>query len=187
MCSDRGGAVFRLAPVLTIAALIVSSARGRALLSVDEALRLAFPGATVERESVFLTEAQLEAATASAGEPVRRALVVRYVARRDGALAGTAYLDVHTVRTLEETLFVVVEPDGTIGHVETLSFAEPPDYLPRAGWYAQFAGRGLDEELRLDRGIRAVSGATLTATATTAAVRRVLAVHRVIENPGTTP
>jgi hypothetical protein len=62
-----------------------------------------------------------------------------------------------------------------------LSFAEPPDYLPRKGWYEQFAGRELDDELRLDRGIRAVSGATLTATATTAAARRVLAVHLEIE------
>ena len=55
------------------------------------------------------------------------------------------------------------------------------DYLPREGWYRQFDGRHLDDELHLDRSIRSVSGATLTATATTAAARRILALHHVIE------
>ena len=72
--------------------------------------------------------------------------------------------------------------DDTIRRIEVISFAEPLDYLPREGWYRQFDGRALDDELRLDRGIRAVTGATLTANATTAAARRVLAVHRIIES-----
>ncbi len=53
------------------------------------------------------------------------------------------------------------------------------DYLPRGAWYGQFAGRGLDDELELKRGIKGVTGATLTARATTAAARRLLATHRV--------
>ena len=162
-------------------------ARAGVLLSVEEALRLAFGDATVERESVFLTEEEIAAASDAAGELVVRALVVRYVARRDGAAAGTAYLDVHRVRTLEETLFVAVRPDGTVDRVEVLSFDEPPDYMPRKGWYEQFDGRGLDDDLRLSRGIRAVTGATLTATATTAAARRVLAVHQAIEGRSALP
>jgi hypothetical protein len=168
-------------------ALPAPPADARMLLSVEEALRLAFPDAAIERESVFLTEEELAAATADAGAAISRALVVRYLARRDDAVVGTAYLDVHVVRTLDETLFVVVDPGGEIVRVEVLSFAEPPDYMPRRGWYEQFSGRGLDDELRLERGIRAVGGATLTAVATTAAARRVLAVHRTIEARGRTP
>jgi hypothetical protein len=77
---------------------------------------------------------------------------------------------------------VVVRPDGTVGRVETISFDEPPDYLPRGAWYRQFDGRALDPELELRRAIRPVTGATLTARATTDAVRSVLA-YRVLKRP----
>jgi hypothetical protein len=84
------------------------------------------------------------------------------------------------VRTLEETVMVVVDPDGRVARVEVIAFDEPPDYLPRAEWYRQFDGRPLDAELDLERAIRPVTGATLTAVATTAAARRVLALHRAL-------
>ena len=61
-----------------------------------------------------------------------------------------------------------------------LEFSEPEQYMPRGAWYGQLAGKGLDAELDLSRGIRPVAGATLTARATTAAVRRVLALHQVL-------
>lgn len=184
MSSDR-----RVVPALLAVLLVAASApaRARILLSLEEALRLAFPGAEVEHETVFLTDAEIAAAAEAAGEPIVRALVVRYLARRQDAPIGTAYLDVHRVRTLQEALFVVIGPNDTIARIEVLSFDEPPDYLPRKGWYGQFTGRGIEDDLRLDDGIRAVSGATLTAVATTAAARRVLAIHRAIEGRQAVP
>ena len=171
-----------VAVVCSIVALAVGPVVASVLLSVDEALRLAFPDCEVERESVFLTEKEMSAASKLAGHPRSRALVVRYVARRGDEPFGTAYFDTHRVRTLDETIMVIVHPNGSIGRIEVISFAEPPDYIPREGWYRQFDGRGLDNDLEMDRGIRAVTGATLTANATTAAARRVLAVHQVIES-----
>jgi hypothetical protein len=76
---------------------------------------------------------------------------------------------------------VVIAPAGTIARIEVLSFSEPEEYLPREHWYAQFPGKALNDELAMKRGIRPVSGATLTARATTEAARRVLALHQVLE------
>lgn len=180
--SDRaalGAAVL----LLGIAAPVPASAR--VLLTVDEALELAFPGCRVERTTVYLTEAQLARARQLADGEVKSALVHPYVARcRDGEGGGVAYFDSHRVRTLPETLMVVVGPDGEVARIEVLAFKEPPDYLPREAWYDQFTGRELGPELELKRGIRAVTGATLTARATTDAVRRVLAVHQVVHAAG---
>jgi hypothetical protein len=75
---------------------------------------------------------------------------------------------------------VVVDPGGRVRRIEVLSFREPQDYLPREGWYGQFEGRALDGELNMKKGIRGITGATLTARATTEAARRVLALHRVL-------
>jgi len=157
-------------------------ADARVLLTVDEALDLAFPDCTIDRGTVFLTEEQVTEAKEISGQEVPSALVHPYRATCDGADGGTAYFDTHRVRTLPETLMVVVGPDGEVARIEVLSFKEPPEYMPRELWYEQFLGETLTPELDLKRHIRQVTGATLTARATTAAVRRVLAIDRVIED-----
>jgi len=169
----------RLAPLLWLLALQAASAR--VYLGVDEAVKLAFAEARVERHTIYLTKAEMERARELAAVEIQSALATAYEARREGVLVGTAYFDTHTVRTLKETIMVVVDAAGAVRRVEVLSFDEPPEYRPRPAWYAQFAGHALDGDLAVKRGIPAVTGATLTARATTDAVRRVLAIHRVLD------
>jgi FMN-binding domain len=162
-----------------------ATAAGRVYLTVDEALALAFPHCKVERGTEYLTEEQRKRAAELSGNEIPSAIAHPYVARDEaGRVVGTAYFDTHRVRTLDEVLMVVVDPQGRVGRVELLAFGEPPEYVPHGAWYGQFLGRPLDDELNLKRGIRGVTGATLTARATTSAVRRVLAVHAALaEHP----
>ena len=78
---------------------------------------------------------------------------------------------------------VVVAPDSTLRRVEVLAFGEPLDYIPADVFYAQYRGKRLDEKLHLKRGVRNVTGATLTAQATTDAARRTLALHALVYGP----
>lgn len=177
---------------LAALALVVFAAAPRAAapevyLTLEEALSLCFPGATIERGTEYLTEVQLARARELSREPIEGAVVHPYRAIREGVVVGTAWVDVHRVRSLRETLLVAVGPDQRVLRVELLAFGEPQEYVPRGNWYGQFAGRGLDDELDLRRGIRGITGATLTARATTSAVRRVLAVQRVLEGPPPQP
>jgi hypothetical protein len=152
----------------------LSLAKG--LLTQEEALRLAFPkGAVVTRKTAFLSEVErAEVARRSGGAPPP-GLVAYYTATVDGNSGGTAYFDTHVVRTLPETILVVVDPKGAIARIEVLSFSEPEEYLPRATWYGQFPGRTLGEELSERKGLRPVTGATITVRVTVEAARRVLA------------
>ena len=175
-----GGGALRAACVLA-ALLVGGSAAAKVFLTTEEALALAFPGCAVERQTVYLTQEQLARATELARQPVGYALVHPYRARCGDAPGGTAYFDVHRVRTQPEALMVVLDPQGQVRRVEVLSFNEPEEYLPRPAWYAQFTGRALSDTLALRQDIRNIAGATLTARATTEAVRRVLALHQVIE------
>ena len=153
---------------------------GKVYLTVDEALKLAFPECEIERRTEYLSEAEGERAEHLADEELESRIARPYVARRAGELVGTAYFDVHRVRTKNEVLMLVVGPDQCLKRVEVLSFAEPVEYLPRPAFYAQFVGRRLDDELDLKRAVRPVAGATLSAQAATAAARRTLAIHRVL-------
>lgn len=170
--------------VLALCVLVAAPAAAKIFLGVDEALKVVFPGCKIERRTAYLTPAQLQKVKNLAGVEVPSALVSYHTATRDGQPAGTAYFDTHKVRTLPETLMIVVDPQGKVARIEVISFREPEEYMPRAAWYQQFLGKKLDAELQIKRGVRPVTGATLTARATTDAVRRVLALHQVIQGGG---
>ncbi|PYQ12488.1 MAG: hypothetical protein DMH00_06150 [Acidobacteria bacterium] len=130
----------------------------RVYLTQDEALKGAFPSpARAERKTLFLDEAQAGAIEKEAGSKLGSRVFSYYVGRGADGLLGYAYFDTHLVRTLPETIMVLLGPDGKIKRVEVLSFSE---------------------DLALHRGIRNLTGASLTAEAITAACRRILALHR---------
>ena len=154
------------------------------VISREEALRMAFPGAVIESKILFLTEDEMKEAEKISGSRLSSALVTRYTAKNGGALAGIAYLDTHTVRTKKESLMVMMDSTGKVKRIEVVAFLEPKEYLPPDLWYSQFQGKILNDDLRLERGIRAVTGATLTAKATTDAVRRAIAIEQVLKKKG---
>lgn len=170
----------RTAALLILLLAWTGAASAKVFVTVDEALRLAFPGCEVVRRTAWLTPEQVRQARDLSGVEVPSALAAYHEARRNGQLVGTAWFDTHRVRTLPETLLIVVDPQGRVSRLEVISFREPEEYMPRDAWYGQFKGRRLDRDLALKTGIHPVSGATLTARATTSAVRRVLALHQVI-------
>jgi hypothetical protein len=169
-----------LAPALLTLSLLQAQSGGKVFLTAEEALKLAFPECTVERGTSYLDEREELRVEELAGSDLAGRVVHPYVARKDGALVGTAYFDVHRVRTKNEVLMLVVAPDGGLARLEVLAFAEPIEYLPKPAFYAQFTGKHLDRELDTKRAIRPVAGATLSVRATTEAARRVLALHRVL-------
>ncbi len=157
----------------------------KSFLTREEALRLAFPkGAVVARKTAFLSDTdRADVARRSGGAPPP-GLVVSYTATVEGHDAGTAYFDTHVVRTLPETILVVVDPKSAITRIEVLSFSEPEEYLPREAWYGQFPGRTLGEELSERKGIRPVTGATITVRVTVEAARRILALDAFLKERG---
>jgi Na+-translocating ferredoxin:NAD+ oxidoreductase RnfG subunit len=152
-----------------------------AQISQQEALAAAFPPpAAVHRHTAFLSTAALDSVRSEAGAdaPVDQSVVSYYLAEQDGHPLGVAYFDSHRVRTLNEVVMIVVQPDDRIRSIEVLRFAEPPQYHASDPWLSQFEGRELGPELSLKAGIATMTGATLTSHAITRAARRVLALHR---------
>ena len=144
-------------------------------MSQKNALALAFPCSVPERRTAFLTDAQAKAAEDAAQAKLESKVWTYYVAG-----STTAYFESHPVRTMNETIMVVVGSDGRVRFVEILSFAEPDDFLASKRWLGQFPDRPLNEDLALRRGLRNIAGATLTAEAVSRGVRRALAVHQVL-------
>ena len=154
-------------------------AAAEVLLSQKEALELAFPGGEVIRRNLYLTPEEAAEIERRAQSRLEARLVTYYVGKSSDGTPGYAFFETHVVRTMPETFMAVLNRDGTVRLVEILAFYEPEDYLPPPRWLALFAGKRLDDSLRVKRGLRNISGATLSAHAVTDGVRRIAAIFQV--------
>ena len=166
--------------VLLAGTLAPRAARAAVILGEKEALARVFSDAEVQRRTVYLTNEQVGAIEKAARSKLPSALVTVFEARTNGSLVGRALLDTHVVRTMPESVLVVVAPDGSLRKALVLQFGEPPDYLPREGWLRTLEGGSLSDDLWPGRGVRRVTGATLTVQALTESVRRCLAIHAIV-------
>ncbi|HEX8251590.1 MAG TPA: FMN-binding protein [Thermoanaerobaculia bacterium] len=170
---------------VALAALVIVSATtagARVFMTQQQALAGAFPAGTkVVRQTFFLSPQQSAAAKKESGVEFRDRMIVRYAGSdAAGTAIGYAYFDTHMVRTLPETVMVVVGSDGRVQKVDILSFDEPPDYMPKQRWIDQLRGRKLDDDLSLKRAIRPITGASLSGRAIVNASRKILALHRLL-------
>jgi hypothetical protein len=172
-----------VAIALGLALLVAAAAPAGAKVyhSRSEALALAFPDAdSVEVDTRVLTESQAKRVEEIARSPLESQVVKLYTARKNGAVAGYGFIDMHTVRTMPEAFLVVLTATGEVRSLRMLAFHEPAEYRPTERWYGQFERKSLAQPLRVGRDIHAIVGATLSARATTRGVRRALALYEVL-------
>ena len=184
-------AIRHLACVSALAAVagLTQPADAQVLMTQEEALQLAFPEpAVIERRTAYLDETEI-AEVERLAEPARgkdHAVVTYYLGWLGSRALGAAYFDAHRVRTLQEVLMVVVDPEARVSRIEVLGFAEPPEYMAPDGWLELFARRRLEPGTSTRGDVPILTGATLTSHAVSDAVRLSLALHQVIQPFGET-
>lgn len=169
--------------VLTSVVLVsATEAQAKVYLTREDGLRLAFGDSLrVAARTAFLEPEQIERIRTRARAPFEAARITFYEGLgADSTAQLFAYTDTHVVRSMTETVLVVLQPDGRVVSVEVLAFDEPEDYLAPKRWLALWAGKSPAESNRRDAGLPNLAGSTLTATAISEAIRRVQAAHEVL-------
>ena len=164
--------------VVSLGVLIIDALEARAEVyhSRESALQIAFPGVdSVTTQTLTFSRDEADRASAAAGAELPSRLVQVYEAWSGGEVEARGIIDTHTVRSLPETLFIVVDPLNRVRAVHLLAFHEPVQYRASGKWFTQFDGEELNPGLAVRRDISGIAGATLTSNAITAAVRRALA------------
>ncbi|BCA79914.1 FMN-binding protein [Desulfuromonas sp. AOP6] len=172
----------RIAPLWLVLLLLAPDlSLGKALMSKSEALKLAFPEAErVETIHLFLSPAEMEQVKKLSGVLPDSPIFTFYVGKKAEQTTGYAAIEAGVVRTLPETVMVVLNTDGTVRFTEILAFFEPPEYMPAKRWLDQFRNIQLSPELRVGGGIHGISGATLSAEAITRQVRKITAMGSIL-------
>jgi uncharacterized protein with FMN-binding domain len=130
-------------------AVISTSAHATAYLTVEQAQRAIFPGATF----------------AATGQP--------NVWRTSNG--GVFVVDRVVGKHEFITMAVGVNANGTVKQIEIMDYRESYGYEVRdASWRAQFVGKSANSQLELDADIKNISGATLSSKHVTDGVKRIL-------------
>lgn len=169
---------------LVLAFVQPQDASAKVFFSKQGALRAAFPEATrVERVNHVLTRAESVEISRLANTPVKERVFRSYAGYNGDELLGHAFIDTHDVRSMSETLMIVVTPGGMVRNTLVLAFHEPPGYLPTKRWLKQISGNELDQGFQVHQEVDCMTGATMTTYAIVNSVRRILAVHQLVIQP----
>jgi FMN-binding domain len=145
-------------------------------LTVEQAQKGIFPGASFAPLKVTLTAEQQKTIESRSGVRVRsRELKVWKV-------SGGGWFIVDEVLGKHEyiTYALGISANGAVKQIEILDYRETYGYEVReASWRQQFVGKSAEAPLRLDADIRNISGATLSSRHITEGVRRLLATYEV--------
>jgi hypothetical protein len=144
-------------------------------LTVEQAQKLIFPGASLTAANVALTPEQRAAIEKASDMRLRSEPKVWRVAG-GGWFIADEVLGKHEFITYA----VGLNANGSVKQIEILEYRESYGSEVRdAKWRAQFIGKTAQAPLRLDQDIKNISGATLSSRHVTEGVRRVLAFHAV--------
>jgi len=142
-------------------------ARAEVYLTREQALALAFPGASAraERKTSF-SEAER---SGSADVP---ATLTWWRFEKDGTLLGYACIDDVLGKEQPITFLLATDPALRIRAVEILAYRESHGgEIRRADWREQFVGKDPESPLRVGRDVRNIAGATISCRNLTNGVR----------------
>jgi len=170
---------------LGVSTAIFGSSSGHAVtyMTAAEARATLVPDAQafVDR-SATLSADQRTAIRRASGTSARGPKVSVWEARGTGGrLLGWVYVDQVLGKHEYITYAVALDARGAVTGIEILDYRETyGDEIRNPRWRAQFRGKALGAELKLDRDIRNISGATLSCRHVTDGVKRLLATHALL-------
>jgi hypothetical protein len=166
---------FLLLPAAAVAA-IAQPACAKVYLSVEEAQKLMFPGASFEARPLTLTPAQV-----SEIEKASKANVLTREVKLWRVSTGGWFIADQVVGKHEYIPIALgLTPDGAVKDIEILEYREAyGEQVRNPKWRAQFAGKRNGAALTLTQDIQNISGATLSSRHITDGVRRLLATYAV--------
>ena len=161
---------------LPISALVAPSTFAVQYLTVDQAQRAIFPGKSLTPAPVKLTPTQHKAIEQASGVRVLRD------EQQVWRVSGGGWFIVDEVVGKHEfiTYAVGLNADGSVKRIEVMDYRETyGGEIRNENWRTQFVGKTSQSQLRLDKDIKNISGATLSCRHITDEVKRLLALYEI--------
>ncbi|HEY0267718.1 MAG TPA: FMN-binding protein [Methyloradius sp.] len=165
---------------MPIAAIIAPSAYANIYLSPEQAQKAIFGDSKLTPVNIQLTDAQRSIMFDKSGvhEPFKTDRIWR---TPDGS-----YFVIDEVIGKHEFIkyAVGINANGTVRQIEVMEYNESyGDEVRNESWRQQFVGKTADSEIKLNKDIKNVSGATLSCKHITDGVKRVITMYDLVLKP----
>jgi hypothetical protein len=168
-------AQFLLVPFATLA--IISLAHATVFMSVEQAQKLMFPGATLTPEFRELSREQASAIEKASGVSVRSRTLRMWRASTGGWFIADEVLGKHEYIPFA----LALDNEGAVKSMEILEYRETyGSEIRNEAWREQFRGKRYGASLKLNSEIQNISGATLSSRHITDGVKRLLATYALV-------
>jgi Na+-translocating ferredoxin:NAD+ oxidoreductase RnfG subunit len=162
--------------ILIPVAAISTSAYATTYMSVEQAQAAMFPGATLTRAFMALTQGQMSTIATRTGVSVHKTEVQVWKSADGGYFIVDQAIGKHELFTIALGL----SADGAVKGIEILDYKESYGYeIRNEAWRKQFTGKTPKDSLKLGDNIKNISGATLSCQHVTDAIKRLLATYDV--------
>ena len=149
---------------------------GATVLSRDQVLKKAFPLAeTFVRKVIRLSDDQMKKISRESGQKISSRFVSVYIAKNGDENFGYGFIGYTKGKSSFIKYFVAITPDGKIHSIEIMSYrGEKGSEVRHEIFKKQFAGKSLDNNIKVGSDINAVSGATISSQAITKGIRKIM-------------
>ena len=172
---QRMRAEFTLVPIATLA--ILSPVHATVYMSVEQAQKLMFPGASFTPDFRNLTREQAAAIRKASGVDVRSRNLKLWRASTGGWFIADEVVGKHNFIPFA----LALDANGAVKSIEILEYREAyGDQVRNPAWRAQFSGKQHGAKLALTKDIQNFSGATLSSRHITDGVKRLLATYALV-------
>ncbi len=170
---------WRLLPLAAVA--VAAPAYAAQYMSVDQALRAAFPEATRFVPVTVSLEAAARARLAEVARPPGARDPRVWRAMSGDRVLGTAYVDAVIGKQEYIDYALALDDSGRVLRLDVLEYRETHGWeIRNERWRSQFVGKSVAQPVELNKDIANISGATLSCRHVTDGVRRLLALHALL-------
>ncbi|MBX7231360.1 MAG: FMN-binding protein [Bdellovibrionales bacterium] len=164
---------------LLLGPTVALCAHSEVYMTEDQAVQVLFPShsgprAKLKKKAFSLSKEEAKKIEKLSGETVRSHALTLWKSDQNNVVYIDQVLGKHEMITYA---IGIDEKDQVVG-VEIIEYRESYGHqIRRPEWRKQFIGKNKDSELKLDKDITNISGATLSSAHITAGVKRILKTH----------
>ena len=154
-------------------------ARAEVFFSEEQVVHAMFPKLILTPKTIELSDDQISKIEKASDQDVREKKVTFFQAKSGEAVIIDRVLGKHEMITYA----VALDAKGAIQQIEVMEYRETYGHeIKRPEWRKQFYGLNKNSEIKLNKEIHNVSGATLSCKHVTDGVRRVLQTYELIKS-----
>lgn len=176
---QRGTGVFTMKKIfISIILLFGISLNAKILISPIDAMKYNF-GSEIKivKKNILLNRQQAKTIQKSAKVKIKKKIFKIYKAIKGKSVEGYGILINRKVRSKNMVALYIIDKTSTLKSIEIIAFNEPLEYMPSKKYSEQFKDVPTTKNLRVEKEVSTITGATLSARSLTDGSRLAFAIY----------